>query len=117
MAPIIGSPQTLQVVQCASVWGKLLAIKSWRHRGLQRFYEAGDCRGIIPEHELRLAVRLDALASALVPEDMNVLPGWRFHSWGGRGAGIFSINVSGNWRLTFKFCDGNAFEVNYEDPH
>lgn len=92
-------------------------IKHWAHKGLQDFFETGSRRGIRPEHAKKLEVRLEALDSACCPEDMDVLPGWRFHQWTGSGVGTYSVNVSGNWRLTFQFRDGDAYVVNYEDPH
>ncbi len=64
-----------------------------------------------------LESRLDALDSATCPEDMNVVPGWRFHEWSGKDKGTYSVDVSGNWRITFTFKDGDAYVVNYEDPH
>jgi proteic killer suppression protein len=49
-------------------------------------------------------------------EDMN-LPGWSFHRLAGRLAGHFAVSVSGNWRLTFMFQNGDAFLVDYQDYH
>lgn len=92
-------------------------IKSWQHKGLKKFFETGSTRGIQASHADKLETRLDALDAATCPEDMDVLPGWRFHEWTGNGKGTYSVNVSGNWRLTFQFEDGDAHIVNYEDPH
>lgn len=47
---------------------------------------------------------------------MNV-PGWKFHPLAGKRAGEFAVSVSGNWRLVFRFEDGDAILVNYEDYH
>ena len=94
-----------------------MAIKGWVHKGLREFFETGKTRGIQAAHAKKLETRLDALNSATRPEDMNVIPGWRFHEWQGGGKGTYSVNVDGNWRLTFQFEDGDAYVVNYEDPH
>ena len=61
-------------------------------------------------------MQLAALDSARVLEDLEI-PGYRFHELKGNRKGVWSISVSGNWRITFKFIDGNIFIVNYEDYH
>ncbi|MFK8043023.1 type II toxin-antitoxin system RelE/ParE family toxin [Congregibacter sp.] len=94
-----------------------MAIKSWKHKGLREFFEKGAKKGIQAKDAKKIELRLDALNSATCPEDMDVLPGWRFHEWHGEGRGTYSVNVSGNWRITFQFEDGDAHVVNYEDPH
>jgi proteic killer suppression protein len=87
-------------------------IKSFRHKGLQSFFETGSKAGIQPHHVSRLA-RLDLAKTA---DDVN-LPGWRLHALSGDLAGQYSITVSGNWRLTFKFEGDDAVLVNYQDYH
>jgi proteic killer suppression protein len=91
-------------------------IRSFRHSGLEEFFFQGRARGINPQWKKRLAVRLDRLNAATVAEDMN-LPGWRFHALKGDHAGRYAINVTGNWRLIFRFEDGDAVEVDLEDYH
>ena len=59
---------------------------------------------------------LDRLDAAMKPEDMN-LPGYRFHRLKGDRKRAFSVSVSGNWRITFRFEDGDAVDVNLEDYH
>lgn len=59
---------------------------------------------------------LDRLDASTKPEDMN-LPGYKFHSLSGTRKGEFSVTVTGNWRITFKFDGENAIDVNYEDYH
>jgi toxin HigB-1 len=61
-------------------------------------------------------MQLAALDTAYVIDDLNI-PGYRLHPLKGNRAGIWSITVSGNWRLTFEFADGNVFILNYEDYH
>jgi proteic killer suppression protein len=91
-------------------------IVSFVHRGLQRFFEAGSKAGIQPAHAPRLARQLARLDAARSAQDMNV-PGWRLHPLRGELAGHWSVWVSGNWRLTFRFEDGNAILVDYHDYH
>ncbi|MDF1614349.1 type II toxin-antitoxin system RelE/ParE family toxin [Desulfurivibrio dismutans] len=91
-------------------------IKSFRHKGLRRFYEAGSVAGIQPQHASRLRMQLAAFETAVTIEDMDI-PGFRLHPLKGRGRGRWSIWVNGNWRLTFEFHDGNAYILDYEDYH
>ena len=91
-------------------------IKSFRHKGLRRFYEAGSTAGIQSSHKKRLRVQLVALDTATIIEDMDI-PGFKLHPLKGNRKGLWSISVSGNWRITFEYKDGNAFIVNYEDYH
>ena len=91
-------------------------IKSFRHKGLRRIYESGSTAGIQPAHKKRLRLQLAALDTAAVIEDMDI-PGFRLHSLKGTRKGQWAISVSGNWRITFEFRDGNAYVVNYEDYH
>ena len=91
-------------------------IKSFKHKGLKRFYETGSTARIQPSHRNKLRLQLAALDTATCIEDMDI-PGSNLHSLKGRRKGIWSISVSGNWRITFRFEDGNAYIVNYEDYH
>ena len=91
-------------------------IKSFEHKGLQAFFETGKKAGIQPHHAPKLARLLARLHAAKVPEDMNV-PGWRLHPLVGSLAGHYSVFVNGNWRLTFRFDDGDAVLVDYQDYH
>ncbi len=91
-------------------------IKSFRHKGLKRFFTTGSIAGINPKHAARLEERLQALHTAIAINDMDI-PGWRLHLLKGDHAGFWSINVTGNWRVVFEFKDGHAYIVNYEDYH
>ncbi|MBC7945918.1 MAG: type II toxin-antitoxin system RelE/ParE family toxin [Burkholderiales bacterium] len=91
-------------------------IRSFKHKGLERFFRAGDVRGIQPQQALRLGRLLDALDNAAEPEELNV-PGWFLHRLKGDRKNLWSLRVSGNWRLTFVFEDGDAEIVNLEDYH
>lgn len=91
-------------------------IKSFRHKGLRRFYETGSTAGINHGHAKKLRLQLAALDTAATIEDMDVA-GFRLHPLKGDRKELWSIAVSGNWRLTFEFKDGNAYLLNYEDYH
>ncbi|MCH7764443.1 MAG: type II toxin-antitoxin system RelE/ParE family toxin [Candidatus Marinimicrobia bacterium] len=91
-------------------------ILSFKHKGLRKFYETGSKAGIQAGHARRLQLLLSALDTATVINDMDI-PGFNLHSLKGSRKGVWSISVSGNWRITFRFEDGNAHVVNYEDYH
>lgn len=91
-------------------------IKSFKHKGLREFYESGKTRGIQAQHSKRLRMQLAALDSANSIDDMDI-PGYRLHPLKGSQKGFWSISVSGNWRVTFQFIDGNVYIVDYEDYH
>jgi len=91
-------------------------IKSFRHKGLRRLYETGSTSGVQASHAKRLRLQLAALDTAHSVEDMDI-PGFRLHPLKGAMRGRWSISVSGNWRITFEFQDGNAYALDYEDCH
>lgn len=91
-------------------------IKSFRHKGLEKFFKTGSKAGIQPQHAGRLRVQLTALEHAANAKDMNA-PGWRLHGLSGKYAGFYSIMVSGNWRLIFRFEGKEAVDVDYVDYH
>ena len=91
-------------------------IKSFRHKGLRRLFEAGNASGVQASHAKRLRLQLSALDTAHVVEDLDI-PGFRLHPLKGAMKGRWSITVNGNWRVTFEFKDGNAYVLDYEDYH
>jgi len=91
-------------------------IKSFRHKGLKKLYETGAASGVQPKHATRLRMQLTALDTAQDIDDMDI-PGFKLHPLKGKLKGRWSISVSGNWRMTFEFRDGNAFVLEYEDYH
>lgn len=91
-------------------------IKSFRHRGIERFFKKGTKAGIQAKHAEKLRVQLFALDNAMRPQDMNA-PGWRLHPLKGDLAGYWSVDVSGNWRLAFAFQGEDAILVDYQDYH
>jgi len=91
-------------------------IRSFKHKGLERFFYKGTKSGIQAKHAVKLRLILGRLGAAVLPKDMD-LPGLDLHSLSGKRAETWSVSVSGNWRVTFQFEDGHAELVNYEDYH
>ena len=91
-------------------------IRSFRHKGLKRFFETGSKAGIQAAHAVRLRLMLTRLDSSPVPQDMNA-SGWKLHPLKGDLAGHWAIWVDANWRLTFAFDGEDAVLVDYRDYH
>lgn len=91
-------------------------IISFAHKGLERFYRKGNAAGIQPQHAGRLRLILSNLDQAARPPDMD-LPGLRLHPLKGGRNGSWSVSVSANWRVTFRFVGADVELVNYEDYH
>ena len=91
-------------------------ILGFRHRGLKRLYERGDRSRISPQLADQAEDILGLLDMAKNPEDMN-LPGYRLHRLRGNLRGYWSLTVSGNWRIVFRFEGGNAFDIDLIDYH
>jgi proteic killer suppression protein len=91
-------------------------IKSFRHKGLQQFFETGSKRGIQPELAARISRRLDVLEAAQDLADIDA-HGFNLHRLKGDRQGEWAISVSGNWRMTFRLAKADAHEVNLEDYH
>ena len=91
-------------------------ITSFIHKGLERLYKTGKSSGIQAQHAKRLRLILTNLDQAESPQDMD-LPGLRLHELKGSRKNIWSVSVSGNWRVTFRFIGRDAEIVNYEDYH
>jgi len=94
----------------------LSMIKSFKHKGLEEFFFNDTKKGIIPGHASKLARILDRLDASLTVKDMN-LPGFNLHRLSGKEKSIWSVCVSGNWRVTFYFKQGDAYIVDYRDYH
>ena len=91
-------------------------IRSIRHKGLKRLYEDDDLRGVIREHGLKLRDILARLDAAEAIADMNV-PGFRLHPLKGELKGCWAVTVRANWRVIFRFTEGDALDVDYADYH
>jgi toxin HigB-1 len=91
-------------------------IKSFRHRGVEKFFRTGSKAGIQPQHAAKLRLQLFALDNAKRPGDVNAL-GWRLHPLTGELKDHWAVWVSGNWRLTFGFDGEDVILVDYQDHH
>lgn len=91
-------------------------IKKFKHKGLKNLFESGNQKGVNPEHAKRLRIILARLDASQNPDDMN-LPGLRLHPLKGDLKGFWAVDVSGNWRVFFRFENSNAVEVDYNDYH
>ena len=91
-------------------------IQSFQHKGLARLYEKADHKGLsmdlVPKIK-RILARLDI---ANGPEAMD-LPGWRLHKLKGKLNDFYSVSVSGNWRIIFRFRGSNVIDVDLIDYH
>jgi proteic killer suppression protein len=91
-------------------------IRSFRHKGLKRLYDDDDPRGLIAGHVEKLRRMLAQLEIAKVPSDLD-LPGYRLHPLKGDLKGFWAVTVQANWRIIFRFADGQVFDVDYVDYH
>jgi proteic killer suppression protein len=91
-------------------------IRSIRHKGLKEFFSTGGMKGIRADQAARLRMILARLAASHQPSDM-ALPGLRLHPLKGERKGFFAVDVSGNWRIVFRFEGQDAFDVDLVDYH
>jgi proteic killer suppression protein len=91
-------------------------IQSFKHRGLKALYDGRTARRVAPTHVEKLRDILAVLDRSRGPDDMNV-PGFRLHPLKGILSGYWAVSVSGNWRVTFRFDNGHAVDVDYMDYH
>lgn len=91
-------------------------IRSIRHKGLKRLHQSDDPRGVIVEHADKLRDILARLDAAATVADMD-LAGFRLHALKGELRGFWAAPVRANWRVTFRFADRDAFDVDYLDYH
>ncbi|MFQ5738933.1 MAG: type II toxin-antitoxin system RelE/ParE family toxin [Acidobacteriota bacterium] len=91
-------------------------ITGFRHKGLERLFLKGTKSGIRPHHAKRLRLVLGRLHASTGPKDMN-LPGLYLHELSGDRRGTWSVRVSGNWRVTFRFKGRDVVDVDYQDYH
>ncbi|WJV64359.1 type II toxin-antitoxin system RelE/ParE family toxin [Pectobacteriaceae bacterium C52] len=91
-------------------------IKSFKHKGLRQFFEKGSTAGIDVKQAGKIRLRLAVIDAAEEIKDID-RPGYSLHPLTEDKKRQWSITVTGNWRITFEFIDGNAYIVNYEDYH
>ncbi|MCY3821526.1 MAG: type II toxin-antitoxin system RelE/ParE family toxin [Gammaproteobacteria bacterium] len=91
-------------------------IRSFRHRGLKELYEEGRSARVTQNHIAKLLRILTALDRSNSPEGMDI-PGFRLHPLRGRRKGHHAVSVSANWRVSFRFENGDVLDVDYLDYH
>ena len=94
----------------------LFMIKNFIHKGLEKFFTKGSKAGIQARHKKRIRLILAQLNQSKTVEDMNI-PTLALHQLKGKRKGILAVTVQANWRITFRFIEGDADIVNYEDYH
>lgn len=93
-------------------------IKSFKHKGLEKFYKTGSTKGIQPIHATRLRLILNRLNLMETLNDVN-FPSAKLHPLKGNLKGLWALTVQANWRITFKFDDetSDVYVVDYQDYH
>ena len=91
-------------------------IEGFRHKGLKRLHENDDRRLLPPDMVLRIRVLLAALETARAIGDMN-RPSFGLHPLKGQLKDFWSVTVRANWRISFRFEEGHAFDIDFVDYH
>ena len=91
-------------------------IRSFKHRGLKAVYGGRTDKRVSPKHVQKLGDILAVLEASTGPAGLD-LPGFRLHPLKGKRKGHWAVSVSGNWRVTFRFEEGHAVDVDYVDYH
>jgi proteic killer suppression protein len=99
-----------------SINESLVAIKTFKHKGLKKFFDSGSKAGINAAHARKIEGILDRLNAAAEAKDMN-FPGSDFHPLKGDLKGFYSVHVNGNWTIIFRFENGEAKDVDLIDYH
>ncbi len=91
-------------------------IRTFRHKGLKDFWLTGSTKGVPAHLAKKIDSRLAIIDDAQTIEDIDY-PGLDLHELKGDRKGTWAVKVSGNWRITFQFFDGDAWDLNLEDYH
>lgn len=94
-----------------------MGIRSIRHRGLKGLYKTGEGRGLPAAMVPKILDILLAIDEAEQPEEVGLFPGWKLHPLKGDLRGFWSVTVTGNLRVIFRFENGDAFDVDLVDYH
>lgn len=96
-----------------------MRLTTFRHKGLKQLYETGGMKGVQPAFADKLRKLLLALETADNLEQVGRFPGWRLHALKGELKGCWSLTVSGNWRMVFRYneADNTASELDLIDYH
>jgi toxin HigB-1 len=92
-------------------------IKSFKSKRLKRYFEADDASGLASSSVEKIKDVLSALDTASKATEVGLFPGWRLHPLKGSLNGWWSVTVTGNWRIIFRFQDGHVFDVDLVDYH
>lgn len=94
-----------------------MSIRSIQHKGLRQLYTSGRSKDLPSNLMEKISDILLAIDEAAQPREVSLFPGWRLHSLKGDLKGFWSVTVSGNWRVIFRFEKGDAFDVDLIDYH
>jgi proteic killer suppression protein len=91
----------------------------FRHKGLKQLYEDGNAKGVPPAMVGKLSKLLFALETAETLDQLSRFPGWKLHPLKGDRRGSWSLTVTGNWRLIFRFDEQtkSASDIDLIDYH
>lgn len=92
-------------------------IRSFANRRTEILFRTGTARGVPPEVARRAVRKLDSIHAAVKLDDLRVPPGNRLHALQGDRAGQYAIRVNDQWRICFRFEDGDAHAVEFCDYH
>ena len=94
-----------------------MSIRSFRHRRLKGLYETGEAKGLPTALVPKIRDILLAIDEAAETHEVGLFPGWKLHPLKGNLKGFWSVPVTGNLRVVFRFQKGDAFEVDLVDYH
>ena len=94
-----------------------MRIVGFRHRDLERFWRRDEARGVARQHEAKLRAMLTAIEEAENVSELETVPGWKLHPLKGDRKGVWSLTVTRNYRLTFRFEGTTVSDIDFEDYH
>jgi proteic killer suppression protein len=94
-----------------------MGIRSIRHKGLKGLYKTGEARGLPAAMVPKISDILLAIDEAAEPQEVGLFPGWKLHPLKGGLKGFWSVTVTGNWRVIFRFEEGDALDLDLVDYH
>lgn len=94
-----------------------MAIKNFRHKGLKNLFYDDNKSGLNPNHITKITYALDAIDSSHHPKDLKGIYQSKFTEKKGSGEGVYSIEINGNWRITFQIESDGAVLLDYIDYH
>ena len=92
-------------------------IKSFRHKGLKRLFGNNEPKAVPSGQVQKILDVLAVLDTAAEPGEVGLFPGWKLHPLKGDLKGFWSVTITGNWRMIFRFEDGDAYDLDLIDYH